>query len=286
MSRNLIINEALARLAREETAFLHAEFLAPVVRGRGVAVRIAGVLCTLHVIPPAFHGWGVFQPVSHAVATLVREASAGERRQYLALFPGLRLVVCGRDGNRPLAVPAGAADARFEIAGPVEIQLAAEFDLFDTLLVRFDGARFWFDELESRSDPAAAAYLRKSLADMLDPDKLARHGLTEGQRRAYTAAFGQRTAPIRADEREDAGLRLKAALSHAGAGLHDFTESGQAYRVSFMLDGRRHTSVVRKHDLSVVTAGVCLSGQDRKFDLSSLVGVLREGATRGRFGFH
>ena len=283
MSRNLNINEALTRLAREETAFLHAALLAPVVRGRGVAVRIAGVRCTLRVVPPAFHGWGVFQPVSHAVATLVRQATAGERRQYLDLFPQLRLVVCGRDGNRPLAVPAGAADARFEIAGPVEVQLAPEFDLFDTLLVRFDGARFWFDELESRSDPAAAAYLRKALADMVDPEKLSRSGLTEGQRCAYSAAFQQRIAAVRADEREDAGLRLKAALSHAGAGLHDFAELSQAYRVSFVLDGRRHTSVVRKHDLSVVTAGICLSGQDRKFDLSSLVGVLREHGSGGRW---
>jgi hypothetical protein len=283
MSRNLMINEALARLAREESAFLHAEFLAPVVRGRGVAVRIAGVRCTLRVVPPAFCGWGVFQPVSHAVATLVREATAAERRQYLALFPELRLVVCGRDGGRPLAVPAAAADARLEITGPVEVQLAAAFDLFDTLLVRFDGARFWFDELESRSDPAAAAYLRKSLADMLDPQELSRLGLTEGQRRAYAAAFHRRAAAIRADEQHDAELRLKAALTHAGAGLHDFSEAAGAYRVSFTLDGRRHTSVVRKHDLSVVTAGICLSGEDRKFDLSSLVGVLREHGSAGRW---
>jgi hypothetical protein len=149
--------------------------------------------------------------------------------------------------------------------------------------VRFDGARFWFDELESRADLAVAAYLRKAMADMLDPQELTRAGLTEGQRRAYATAFKRRAASILADERQLAELRIKAALAHGGAGLADFAELGQAYRVSFTLDGRRHTSVVRKHDLSVVTAGICLSGQDGKFDLGSLAGVLREHQTAGRW---
>jgi hypothetical protein len=281
MARNLI-NDALSRLSRAETAFLGSEFLAPVVRGRGVAVRIAGVRCTLRVVPPAFHGWGVFQPLSHAVATLVRPASGAERRKYLALFPELWLIVCARDGDRPVAVAANASDARFEITSPVEVQLAVEFDLFDTLLVRFDGAQFWFDELESRADPATAAYLRKQLADMTDPQKIARPGLTEGQWRAYAAAHQRRVAAIMADEQHRGELRLKAALAHAGAGLQDFPDSGQAYRVSFTIDGRRHTSIVRKHDLSVVTAGICLAGEDREFDLSSLVGVLPEHRGAGR----
>ena len=281
MSR-ILINDAFERLARAETAFLGTQFLAPVVRGRGVNVRIAGVRCTLLVTPAEFQGWGVFRPVSHNVAMLVRAASGGERRDYLSLFPAVRLVVCARSGTRATAVPANASDQRFHIRGPAEVQLVVEADLFDTLLVRFDGVQFWFEELESRADPAIAAYLRRALTELTDPADLRQPGLSEGQRLAYEVAHGRRAAAILADEQYRGELRLKAALAHAGATLRDFTDAGDSYRVSYTVDGRRHTSVVRKGDLMVQSAGICLSGEDRLFDLNSLVGVLREGAGGGR----
>jgi len=70
--------------------------------------------------------------------------------------------------------------------------------------------------------------------------------------------------------------RLQDALEHAGAELNEFTERGDVYAVTYTVDGERHTSVVDRRSLTVVTAGICLSGQDEKFDLASLVGVLRE----------
>jgi hypothetical protein len=271
------LNEILTRLARAESAFLASEFLAPVVLARGVKVSIAGVRCTLRVIPASFFGWGIFRPLSHHVAQLERRASAGERQRYLSLFPSVQLIVCSRERGITFAIPAQRSDHRFDISAAVEVQWAEECDLFDTIVARFDGSQFWFDRMESRADPAVAAYLRREAAEMTEPEKLERRGLTEGERAAYSLIFHHRAAAILADERHRGELRLHATLAQAGASLRDFGDAGDSYRVTYNVDGVRHVSVVRKDDLTVLSAGICLSGQDRVFDLNSLVGVLREG---------
>jgi hypothetical protein len=290
------IPDALARLAAAEDAFLRSEFLAPVLRGQGVQVRIAGVRCQLRVEPADFQGFGVFRPLSHAAARLDRPATMGQRRQYLALFPAVSLLLCARQGaagDTWLALPANRSDARFEVDGLIPVLLAEDAELFDTARARFDGARFWFDEVDSRTDPGAAAYLREALGRMAPPRMLDRPALTAGQREAYAAVYGDR---VRREEerknreiereREDARAsgerRLREALEHAGATLRDYAERGDVYSVSYTVDGQRHTSVVRKTDLSVQTAGICLSGEDQKFDLHSLIGVLREGRGTGQ----
>jgi hypothetical protein len=266
------------KLANAESSLLASEFLAPAVRGSKVTVLIAGVRCAMTIAEPRdFAGWGVFRATSYTSAVLVREASARESRQYLRLFPPTRLVVCGRRGGVVEALPANGGDDRVEIGGRVDIQLPTDVDLFDTIIARFDGGVFWFDHTDPRVDPAAAAYLRQRWIAMTPPELLDRPGLTAGQRAAYADAYDRRQAAIRAAEAQQGELRLTRALTHGGATLRDFAEARDLYRVTYTVDGRRHVSVVDKQNLTVQSAGICLSGEDRKFDLESLVGVLREG---------
>src|SRR5262245_48044384 len=100
MAKSKSVTDALARLAAAEERFLAGEFLAPVVRGGRVQVRIAGVVCTLRISPADFEGWGVFRPSSHAEAQLVRPAKLAERQRYLELFPLVRLILAGRDSDQ------------------------------------------------------------------------------------------------------------------------------------------------------------------------------------------
>ena len=284
------IHDALDRLATEEQKFLDAEFLAPVVRGEAgsgrVQVRIAGVVCEMRIAPRNFEGFGVFKPQSHAAARLVRQATMGERRKYLELFPRVLLVIASRRQNSQAAeaVPSNLADARFSVDGEVELQLVEEAELFDSVVARFDGRHFWFDQLDPRADPSAAPFLRQALVNMTDPATVEqRPALSPGQRLAYLLTYRARVEALLAaerakqlDERTRHENRLREALEHAGARLRDFVERGGQYTVTYDVDGHRHVSMVRKGDLTVQTAGICLSGQDRDFDLASLVGVLRE----------
>ena len=304
------VHGLLNRLAAAEDAFLDREFLAPALRGGVVRVRIAGVLCKIRISPRDFTGWGVFRPTSHTEAKLARRASLAERRGYLELFPMIRLVVCRRAGNTWFGSAASFGDGRVRIEGMAPLRLADEVQLFDCVRTRYDGSQFWFDELDTRHDPAASTYLRAELQQQTPPEDLARTGLTAEERAAYELNFWESIAPDDAAEDQDdhdrarrnpphrrrsrrprpgeqppetdpVRRRLRESLSHGGAQLVDYLERDDSFRVRYTVQGRPYTSSVDKNDLTVQMAGICLSGEDHKFDLSSLVGVLREGSDEG-----
>ena len=283
------IKEVLDRLEEEERRFAGTLFLAPVLPGRGVAVRIAGIQCQVQRIQglpdPDFAGWAVLRALSAFEAAFQRPAGLKECADYLALFPAVRLILLEPAADHWLAVPALRGDRRFDIQGQVQLLLPAEGLLpFETVIARYDGRLFWHERRDPRSKPALAAYLREALSrrDAEDlprrPEQLRKKGLSREQREAY----GLRWLMVAQERMNSTEFRLRRALKHAQARLRSYSERKDAYVVRFTVDGRVHTSVVRKHDLTVLSAGVCLSGQDRSFDLTSLVGVLRQGGAAGR----
>jgi hypothetical protein len=271
MTTSRRIHDLLNRLAAEEERLLARDFLAPALRGGIVHVRIASIVCRFK-IEGGFEGWGVFRPTGTTAARLLRPATLAERRRYLQSLPLRRLILCHADRQSWLAWPAHQADHRFADTGLFPVRLMEEAQAFETIAARFDGVQCWFDSVDARADPSAAVYLREALRTMMPPEQVRRLGLTAEQRTAYAVAYGLRREAER-DRTED---RLRAALAHAGGRLTGYLEREDGYRVEFEIDGRRHVSAVDKGDLTIQTAGICLSGQDRRFDLQSLVGVLRE----------
>lgn len=268
------IHDLLDKMASAENAFLDAEFLAPVMPGGRVRVRIAGVVCTLRVVGQVEPGWAILKPLSLDRARVVGKPGLRQIREYLALFPQVRLLLVTRAGRDWLALPAHRGDARFEIADPVRVHMATGVEPFQRIVARYDGTRFWFEGVDRRRSPAIAAYLREALQAGTVPESLHKPTLTAEERDAYRTVY----EAVEAARKDWTEVRLAEALAHAGAELHSYIEREDVYTVTYTVDGRPHRSTVRKDDLTVAVAGICLSGQDRRFDLQSLVGVIREGA--------
>jgi hypothetical protein len=278
MARNKKILNTIARLAKAENVFLRARFLAPVIAGEKVQVRIDGVRCEMAAKPRDFSGWGIFAPVSHTEAKLERPATLKERLAYGRLFPSMPLILVERlRDDLWLALPARHEDQHLANDGLVMVNLIEDAEMFDTVRACGDGTRLWFIEVDGAHDPAASAYLRQSLITMRPPRLLDRPGLTLSQRLAYAAAHEVRLRHDIAQRKVTGEERVRDALAHAGAKLVEFAERGGTFQVAFDVDGRRHYGVVGAKNLALCSAGVCLSGRDRELDLTSLVSVLRAG---------
>lgn len=272
------VHDLLHKMEAAEEAFLTTEFLAPVLTGGQVRVRIAGIVCTLRVVGNAEPGWAILKPLTMEKAEVVAQPSLRQIRDYLALFPALKLIVISRINRDWLALPAHRGDSRFRVNGPVQVHLVTGTAPFQQIVARFDGGHFWFQEVDRRRNPAIATYLREALAAETEPEHLHKPTLTAEERGAYQVLY----KAIEEAKRDQVEVRLADALAHAGAALSSYIEREDAYTVAFTVDGQRHQSTVYKDDLTILSAGICLSGEDRKFDLQSLVGVIREGRQRGQ----
>lgn len=273
------IHSLIDKLAAEEDQFLQSEFLSPVLKGRAVRVRISGIVMEMRVVPVNFQGWGVFKPTTRRLAKHVRAPSMMERRQYLALFPTMKFIL--HHQNKDLWYGTLAqADARFNISGSVPIYLSEEVQLFDTVCARFDGQICWFDEVDPRKSPKSGAYLREMLTTLAKPEKLDLDIVSKQELDAYQIAYKVAYEASEEAKMAQAGNRIKVALERAGADYKSHIERGDSFTIEYQIDGNPHRSVVDKKTLSVISAGICLSGYDRNFDLQSLVGVIREGHRR------
>jgi hypothetical protein len=180
---------------------------------------------------------------------------------------------------------------------------------FERVLARVDGRALWFDGPDPLADPTHAEWLRAAAARPDQPGQAGAErfppGFAASERLALLYARiraldqlparegGPVTVPPRVGAREqEAWLRraagesrlenrLRRALAKADATLHSYSEvpgadgspghvvvewsaRGQTYRYRSTLDAQ----------LSVVASGICLSGRDRDFDLTSLVSVM------------
>ena len=270
------IRKMLSKLTKQEESFLSSSFLSPVIIGKNVKVKISGVVLDFSIKPSTFEGWGVFRPESFSIAQLIRRASLEERSKYLDILPLMRFIVTSREGNNAKGIPL-YDNPKIKVFNQVPIFLSEEIQLFDVVIVRFDGSYFWYECHDNLYDLRKSIYLRDQLKDLKEPQKLEYPGLSLREKEAYSLAYFpalEKDLESRKDKNEE---RIKESLLRAGAFFHSYVERGSTYTVEYSVDGNTHRSVVDKDSLEVRSAGICLNGTDGSFDLQSLVTVIREG---------
>jgi hypothetical protein len=221
-------------------------------------------------------GWYICQMLDARRAALVDVAQPWQRGAYLALWPALRLVLveplCGDDWVALAFNPADATQ-RFAISGPLVVRLVEGGQPFERVIGRVEGAAVWYDELDRRADPATAELLRDALAAGHALPSIG--GLGVGERASYALLIERRNAAAAAREAARAERRLRDALTVGGARLIGYEAGQDVLRVTWERDDQRSVTLVNA-DFDVVSAGVCLSGEDQRFDLASIIGVVRD----------
>jgi hypothetical protein len=282
------IRRLVQRLAAREDSLRGERFLAPCVGGGQVRVSLDGLVCAFRPRPRGFEGWGIFQPVDETTAELFEEATLAQVAGYLRLLRPLRVRLAERlRGRSWLAYPVNVEDVRVQPGACVElcVHLVSDGARFEGAVAYTDGCNWFYGEADRRADACIAERLRKLLRQGVEPHDINLKGITPEMRAVYALAtefapeFGhvrRRREAERAKQREE--KRLRDALGLNGGALVNYEDDDENWRVVWRTrGGEEHVSTVAKRDLTVVSAGICLSGYDRDFDLQSLVGVVEKG---------
>lgn len=254
------LRNLLNRLAAEETGFRETVFLAPCIPDCRVRTRIAGLIHVFRPLPSDFEGWGLLQPAGEGIARVRETAAPSLVRQYLERFTPLRARLVGRlSGQTWLAYPLDESEARhwMGVCRPTAVHLVSEGCPFDPIFARNDGRMWWFERLAPDSGTANAEALRGASAADTSLEELSLQRLSPECRAAY-----------------DLHRQLKRCREGPEKLLGAARQPG-SYAVTWITgEGALHRSVLTEREPEPLTSGICLLGQDRRFDLLSLVGVI------------
>lgn len=280
------ILNAISTLGKSEQDFLGETFVAPVVDATKVSAWVGRISHEFAIDRPSDPGWYQFKAVDFKRAKMVGPADIDEIESYLKKLKKVMLVVVMRIDGVYHAMPMKANPHGLDWSRLYPVFLTDDMvNDFDRVACRFDGANLWYERLDFSNDPTKADYLRDMFSKLSGPSTVRFPGLSFEERASYSIRVTlDHEARERAQKAKEAlkGDRIKEDVEHAGGTFLGFREKATQYEVTYAVDGERYTSVVAKDSAhTLISAGICLSGGDREFDLASLITVVREGQHRG-----
>ena len=230
-------------------------------------------------MPETKPGWYRIKAKNVKSAKIVGPAEINEIEEYLKHFDRIHVVLVMRKGNLYLAQLQKSNKLKLPTEVLVEVLLPGDQALeFDRVTARFDGGNFWFEDIDPSNDATKGEYLREALKKRTTPEKISYSGLTFEEKAAY-AIRHQLDGHLKKEMAKD---DLKSHVEHAGGKYIRHDEKSDFFSITYAVDGQEYTSVISKDPTHrVITAGICLTGEDRNFDMKSLITVVREGQHRG-----
>lgn len=276
MGRDVL--DLISKIGEKESRITEMTFVSPIFDNTVVATRVDGIIYTFE-IPKKKPGWYRIKPTgAYSAAKVVGAADLDEVEQYLKKLPKIRVVLALKKDNIFYGIV--EKHNRFGLDPCALIPVMLHDDMaqeYDRVIGCFDGGGLWFQGIDPGNDPAKADYLRESMLKLLDPKKIKCSGLLFEEKMAYSYRL-ELDKKLVEDRKK---VAIQHQVEHAGGKLVKFTERHDHLSVTYSVDGEQYTSYVSKDQTHrVITAGICLQGSDPKYDLTSLITVVREGQHR------
>lgn len=306
----------IARLNQESQQLLKREIIAPLLPAGRIRTRLSGLVYEFRVRERFVGWGRFQPVNEHEAKPLSEASpwERGSYLELFPLLRVVLLWpdTSGRYPGTWLALPYNESDAqqRFGFGmEPLPVFLCdptAGAERFERVLTRVDGRTLWFEGVDVLADPTHAEWLRNATADQEQSAEML-PGLAGSERLALLfwrlrqlelslveSTHLTRQARQQNRQQQHTWLRrqaqqinteeqLRHALAKADATLYSYSEvtapdgsvsqlivewgeRGQVHRYRSAIDPR----------LTVVSSGICLSGRDSDFDLTSLVSVMND----------
>jgi hypothetical protein len=258
-------SETLEKFLDQEKKLAGIQVLAPVIPGGKVRITV-GHLVWETSLETEFSGWGILEVLPSRSVRFVREAEEWEKEAYAKTCIKRPFLLFHRDKKGVW----WGYDFKENLTAP--IYLASEVSLFDSVITIEDKGIFWY----LFQDRGCGWTRRKALCESLEkdrsPEDLRISGLSLQEKEVYRLAFllNQEKSYLNSEK------NILEALKTGGGELQELTRVEHGYRVKWgTSQGESFVSVVDP-GLNLISAGICLRGEEKKQDFTSLVSLVSQ----------